>query len=200
MSDVLSVIAPLAETKRIELESEVTPSLTRTIIWRIGTRFKQILYILLSNAVKFTPANGRVQVSARPDYGQIQFCVIDNGMGIPPEQHTAIFEEFTQVAPAASGVGGAGLGLTITKRIVELHGGRIWVETNWVREAASIYHPRRDRRRKRFEAVVLHYDRIDPMEKVLIADDNQASRDLVRAILKPVRCQHYGSVRRPAGA
>ena len=127
ISDVRSVIAPLAEARRIELRSEALPAL---FVYGDRTRFKQILYNLLSNAVKFTLAAGRVQVSAEPDYGQIRFCVTDTGIGIPPEQRTVIFEEFTQVAPATSGVKeGAGLGLTITKRIVELHGGRIWVES-----------------------------------------------------------------------
>jgi signal transduction histidine kinase len=127
MSDARSVIAPLAEAKRIELRSEALPAL---FVYGDRTRFKQIVYNLLSNAVKFTPVAGRVHVSAELDCGQIRFCVADTGIGIPPEQQAAIFEEFTQVAPATSGVKeGAGLGLTISKRIVELHGGRIWVES-----------------------------------------------------------------------
>lgn len=127
VSEVLSATGPLAEAKRIELRSEIPAALTA---YGDRTRFKQILYNLLSNAVKFTPAAGRVRVIAEPDYGEVRFCVTDTGIGIPREQQTAIFEEFTQVAPAASGVKeGAGLGLTITKRIVELHGGRIWVES-----------------------------------------------------------------------
>jgi signal transduction histidine kinase/CHASE3 domain sensor protein len=127
ISEVLSVTRPLAEAKKIEFRSEVLPTL---VAYGDRTRFKQILYNLLSNAVKFTPAAGRVQVSADPDYGEIRFRVSDTGIGIPREQQTAIFEEFTQVAPTPSGVKeGAGLGLTITKRIVELHGGRIWVES-----------------------------------------------------------------------
>jgi signal transduction histidine kinase len=127
ISEVLSVTGPLAEAKKIELRSEVSPAL---FAYGDRTRFKQILYNLLSNALKFTPVVGRVQVSAEPDYGEICFHVSDTGIGIPPDQQTAIFEEFTQVAPATSGVKeGAGLGLTITKRIVELHGGRIWVES-----------------------------------------------------------------------
>ena len=127
-SEVLSVIGPLAESKNIELRAEVLPTL---FAYGDRTRFKQILYNLLSNAVKFTPDGGIVQVTAKADYGEIRFAVSDTGIGIPPEQHTAIFEEFTQVAPAASGVKeGAGLGLTITKRIVELHGGRIWVDSS----------------------------------------------------------------------
>lgn len=127
MSEVLSAVSPLAEVKKIELRSEALPALAA---YGDRTRFKQILYNLLSNAVKFTPTAGRVQVSAEPDYGEIRFCVSDSGIGIPPDQQTTIFEEFTQLAPASSGVKeGAGLGLAITKRIVELHGGRIWVDS-----------------------------------------------------------------------
>ena len=127
VSEVLTVIGPLAEARRLDLRSDVSPELTA---YGDRTRFKQILYNLLSNAVKFTPPGGSVQVAAESDYGEIRFCVSDTGIGIPPEQHAAIFEEFTQIAPAASGVKeGAGLGLAITKRIVELHGGRIWIES-----------------------------------------------------------------------
>jgi signal transduction histidine kinase/CHASE3 domain sensor protein len=125
--EVLSATGPLAQAKKIELHSQASSTL---FAYGDRTRFKQILYNLLSNAVKFTPRAGRVQITAEPDYGEIRFCVSDTGIGIPREQQTAIFEEFTQVAPAISGVKeGAGLGLTITKRIVELHGGRIWVES-----------------------------------------------------------------------
>jgi signal transduction histidine kinase len=127
ISEVLSVTGPLAEVKKIELRSEVSPTV---VAYGDRTRFKQILYNLLSNAIKFTPAVGRVEVNAEPDYGEIRFRVSDTGIGIPPDQQNSIFEEFTQVAPATSGVKeGAGLGLTITRRIVELHGGRIWVES-----------------------------------------------------------------------
>jgi signal transduction histidine kinase len=127
ISEVLSVVGPLAETKQIELRSDVAPAL---FVHGDRTRFKQIFYNLLSNAIKFSPMAGSVGVSAEPDYGEIRFCVTDTGIGIPPEQQTAIFEEFTQLAPATSGVKeGAGLGLAITKRIVELHGGHIWVES-----------------------------------------------------------------------
>jgi signal transduction histidine kinase len=127
IGEVLSATGPLAEAKKIELHSQASPTL---LAYGDRTRFKQILYNLLSNAVKFTPPAGRVQITAEPNYGEIRFCVSDTGIGIAREQQTAIFEEFTQVAPATSGVKeGAGLGLTITKRIVELHGGRIWVES-----------------------------------------------------------------------
>ena len=125
--EVLSVIGSLAEAKAIELRNEVSPML---MVYGDRTRFKQILYNLLSNAVKFTPDAGGVWVTAEPDYDEIRFGVGDTGIGIPPNQQIAIFEEFTQVSPPLRSVrDGAGLGLTITKRIVELHGGRLWVES-----------------------------------------------------------------------
>ena len=127
ISEVLSAARPLAEPKKIELRSQADPSLP---VYGDRTRFKQVLYNLLSNAVKFTPLGGNVQISAVAEYGEIRVCVSDTGIGIPREEQAAIFEEFRQVAPATHGVKeGAGLGLTITKRLVELHGGRIWVES-----------------------------------------------------------------------
>ena len=127
LSEVVSVIGPLAESKNIELRGDVWPKI---VAYGDRTRFKQILYNLLSNGVKFTSAGGRVLVTAEWNYGEIRFCVADTGIGIPPEQQFAIFEEFIQVAPSSCGVKeGAGLGLTITKRIIELHGGKIWVES-----------------------------------------------------------------------
>jgi len=126
-SDVLSVIGPLAEAKSIELHNDVS---CKFVAHGDRTRFKQILYNLLSNAVKFTPVDGRVQVSAEADCDAIRFCVADTGVGIPREHQAVIFDEFVQVAPPAAGAReGAGLGLAITKRIVELHGGHVWVES-----------------------------------------------------------------------
>jgi signal transduction histidine kinase len=127
ISEVLSVTRSLAEAKNIDVRSDAPPTL---FVYGDRTRFTQILYNLLSNALKFTPAAGSVEVSAKPNYGEIRFCVTDTGIGIPGEQQAAIFEDFTQVAPPGSGEKeGAGLGLAITKRLVELHGGRIWVES-----------------------------------------------------------------------
>ncbi|HVP00283.1 MAG TPA: GAF domain-containing sensor histidine kinase [Bryobacteraceae bacterium] len=127
ISEVLSVTYPLAAAKKIEFRSEVAAKL---IAYCDRTRFKQILYNLLSNAIKFTPLAGSVLVTAESGCDEIRFCVTDTGIGIPLEHQTVIFEEFAQVAPAAGGdKEGAGLGLTITKRIVELHDGRIWVES-----------------------------------------------------------------------
>jgi signal transduction histidine kinase len=92
-------------------------------------RIKQVIFNLLSNAVKFTPAGGEVDVSATRVNGEVRVSVADTGPGIAPEDRERIFEEFQQ---SETGVGlreGTGLGLALSKRYVELHGGRIWVES-----------------------------------------------------------------------
>jgi signal transduction histidine kinase/CHASE3 domain sensor protein len=127
LAEVLSVIKPLAGFKRLELMTAVPPGVE---IYADRIRIKQVLYNLLSNAVKFTPEGGKVWVECQALNGDIRLTVADNGVGIPPEEQEAIFEQFHQTGVTTNGVReGAGLGLTITKRLVELHQGRIWVES-----------------------------------------------------------------------
>jgi len=93
-------------------------------------KFKQIMLNLLSNAVKFTPEGGRIDVSARSLDSKIEVAVRDTGVGIAPEDQTAVFEEFKQVGrDHARKAEGTGLGLALTKRFVELHGGEIRLES-----------------------------------------------------------------------
>jgi signal transduction histidine kinase len=93
-----------------------------------GRRVRQIVFNLVSNAVKFTPAEGRVDVSARLDDGQVEIAVADTGPGIAPEELETIFEEFKQ-ATDGKRAEGTGLGLPLSRKLVELHGGRLWVES-----------------------------------------------------------------------
>jgi GAF domain-containing protein len=91
-------------------------------------KIKQILLNLLSNAVKFTPEGGRIEITARQVDGSVEISVSDTGIGIAPEDQPRIFEEFRQVgSDNAKKIEGTGLGLTLAKKFVELHGGRIWV-------------------------------------------------------------------------
>jgi GAF domain-containing protein len=92
-------------------------------------KIKQVLLNLLSNAIKFTPDGGRIDVRARPVDGSIEVSVSDTGVGIAPEDQEAIFEEFRQVGTADKKVEGTGLGLALSRKFVELHGGRIRVES-----------------------------------------------------------------------
>ncbi len=96
-------------------------------------RLKQILQNLLSNAVKFTPPGGRIRLRARanpPGGDQLEISVADTGVGIAPQDHERIFGRFEQVDPSASrSYQGTGLGLSLTKKLVELHGGTLLVES-----------------------------------------------------------------------
>jgi signal transduction histidine kinase len=92
-------------------------------------RVKQVVFNLLSNAVKFTPAGGAVHVSAAQADGEVRVSVADTGPGIAPEDHDRIFEEFQQTEAGIEQREGTGLGLALSKRLIELHGGRVWVES-----------------------------------------------------------------------
>jgi two-component system phosphate regulon sensor histidine kinase PhoR len=99
-------------------------------------RLEQVIVNLLHNAIKFTPAGGRVRLIARATGGangvaygeQIQFAIQDTGVGIPPGDLARIFERFYKTDRARA-TGGTGLGLAIARRLIEAHDGRIWVES-----------------------------------------------------------------------
>ena len=92
-------------------------------------KVKQVLFNLLANAVKFTPAGGSVTVSARRADGAVEVVVADTGVGIAPEEQARVFDEFGQARNQAGQSEGTGLGLTLCKRFVELHGGTIAVDS-----------------------------------------------------------------------
>jgi signal transduction histidine kinase len=89
-------------------------------------KLRQVVFNLLSNAMKFTPSGGRVDVSASRHDGVVEIAIADTGIGISPADQERIFEEFQQ---ATGSTEGTGLGLALSKRFVELHGGRLWVES-----------------------------------------------------------------------
>jgi len=90
-------------------------------------KVKQVLLNLLSNAIKFTPEGGRIEVRAARADGMVEVSVTDTGVGIAPEDQETVFEEFRQVGTADKKAEGTGLGLALSRKFVELHGGRIWV-------------------------------------------------------------------------
>jgi signal transduction histidine kinase len=110
-------------------------TLGRAIDDRVGVirgderKVKQVLLNLLSNALKFTPEGGRIDVSAAMNEGLAEISIADTGVGIAPKDQEVIFEEFRQVGTADKKVEGTGLGLTLCRKFVELHGGRIWVKS-----------------------------------------------------------------------
>src|SRR5262245_8832347 len=92
-------------------------------------KVRQVVLNLLSNAIKFTPEGGRIEVGAAPKDRVVEISVSDTGVGIVQEDQEAVFEEFRQVGTADKKVEGTGLGLTLCRKFVELHGGRIWVKS-----------------------------------------------------------------------
>jgi signal transduction histidine kinase len=116
-----------ANRRGVELSTDVDPRFGAVVADE--RMVKQILVNLLSNAIKFTPEGGKVAVVAELTGGVTQISVTDTGTGISEEDQARIFEEFRQVGPDVHVREGTGLGLTLVRKFVELHGGKIWVES-----------------------------------------------------------------------
>ncbi|MEO7742606.1 MAG: ATP-binding protein [Usitatibacter sp.] len=129
MDNAMTLIRGRAERHGIQLETEIDASAAGDYEGD-ERKFKQIMLNLLTNAVKFTPEGGTVKVAAQRVDGSYVFSVSDTGIGIAPEDHAKVFEEFRQVGTDyARKAEGTGLGLTLTRRLIELHGGTIRVES-----------------------------------------------------------------------
>jgi signal transduction histidine kinase len=127
--EVVETLRPIAVEKGIALEAAIPEQ--SIMVWADRDKINQVLMNLIGNAIKFTPAHGTVTVSAsRNGDERVQVSVSDTGPGVPPEENEKIFDKFYQVGEV-DGVKpkGTGLGLAICKALVELHGGRIWVES-----------------------------------------------------------------------
>jgi len=123
----LSLVRERALKQRVLLNLQIDPEVGVLDADRL--RFRQVVLNLLSNAVKFTPDGGRVDVRASLRGQDLVVTVADTGLGVAAEDHQRIFDSFQQGTRPAGQAEGTGLGLTLTKRIVELHGGTIWVES-----------------------------------------------------------------------
>ena len=125
VESVVTLLRERAQRKRLALCADVSPQV-RTI--RADERkVHQVLLNLLSNALKFTPDGGRIDVRARGADHMVEVAVSDTGIGIAPEDQDAVFEEFRQVGQPGAKAEGTGLGLALAREIVELHGGTIRV-------------------------------------------------------------------------
>jgi two-component system sensor histidine kinase GlrK len=124
----MTEMVPLVESKKIHLERKGFEGLSP--IRMDSERILQVLRNLIGNAVKFTPEQGRVIISANQVNQEVEVSVQDTGPGIPPANLTAIFDKYQQAAaPGSYRVKGTGLGLSIAKHIISSHGGRIWAES-----------------------------------------------------------------------
>jgi PAS domain S-box-containing protein len=124
----LTTISPLATTRGVILEPTTIVAVPNVRADRV--RLRQILYNLISNAVKFTDRGGRVHVRARRDDDRVSIAVVDTGVGIATRDLSRLYRSFEQLTlPSGDRPGGTGLGLALTKRLVEMHGGTIDVES-----------------------------------------------------------------------
>lgn len=130
IAEALSSVQALAVQKGIELRFQPVSPL---IIQADRTKLRQILINLLTNGIKYTE-QGFVEVCVERSHGAVRFAVRDSGRGIAPEAQARLFEPFTQLSPSE----GLGLGLAIVKRYVEMHGGRVWVESQ-VGQGSTFY-------------------------------------------------------------
>jgi signal transduction histidine kinase len=139
LDEVTSITSTLASEKNTALFIE-EDSDSEVEIFADNTRLRQVMINLVNNAIKFT-TNGKIALrTSRLDGARILVTVKDTGLGIPPDHLEAIFQEFTQVDTSTTRkVGGTGLGLPISRRLVEMHGGRLWAESTGVEGEGSTF-------------------------------------------------------------
>jgi signal transduction histidine kinase len=126
-----------ATTDGVQLVFELDPA--AEVVEGDERRIRQVIFNLLSNAVKFTPPGGRVELKTARLDGEVRVSVTDTGPGIATEDQERIFEEFQQTEAGAGQREGTGLGLALSKRLVELHGGRIWVDSEQGEGSAFVF-------------------------------------------------------------
>src|SRR4051794_24248528 len=173
----LALVRERAARQALTVSLEVSPSVG--IVWADETKLKQVVVNLLTNAVKFTPSGGSVSVAARLEADDVVVTVSDTGVGIAVDDQARIFEAFQRGDRRAS-VEGTGLGLTLSKRFVELHGGRIWLDSA-VGEGSTFGFAIPVRRE---EAPVAVVDAVAAPETVLVIEDDRRSADLFALYLQ----------------
>ena len=128
IDESLTTISPLATNRGVILEPATIVAVPNVRADRV--RLRQILYNLISNAVKFTDRGGMVRIRARRDDDRVSIAVIDTGVGISPADLSRLYRTFEQLTlPSGDRPEGTGLGLALTKRLIEMHGGTIDVES-----------------------------------------------------------------------
>jgi signal transduction histidine kinase len=127
LDNALALVRERAGRRSITLQMSVDQRLAE--VRADERKIRQVVLNLLSNAIKFTPEGGRIEIAAEPKDGSVEVTVSDTGVGIAPEDQEAVFEEFRQVGTAEKKAEGTGLGLTVCRQFIELHGGRIWVRS-----------------------------------------------------------------------
>ncbi len=188
IEDAFDLIAPKAAEKKLELIIEVQPDIPTMIVGDV-TRLRQIIVNLLSNAVKFTEKGEivlRAEIKERDgDEMFLQFSVSDTGIGIPADRLGRLFKSFSQVdASTTRQYGGTGLGLAISKRLSEMMGGKIWVESE-VNVGTTFYFTIHTRvsHEKPEEVIEAPADLLEG-KKMLLVDDNKTNLEVLGKMLE----------------
>jgi len=191
----LDSIEPAAQTKGVRLESVLDPH--SVIVSGDPARLQQVFWNLLSNAVKFTPKGGRIQVLLQRVNSHIEFTVSDTGIGIPQAFLPHVFERFSQKDSSTHReYGGLGLGLAISKQLVDLHGGSIQAKSRGEGQGATfvvtlplVILGKEERGYPRVHPTVM--DGTDPVPvpklngiRALLLDDEADALELVRRVLE----------------
>jgi PAS domain S-box-containing protein len=125
----LAALRPAAKKNRVSFRTRIGPAARRALA--DGNKIKQVFRNVLENALKFSPPGGTISIRGESKEGRVTYSVSDQGIGIPEHELEKVFERFHQVKnPLTMKFGGMGLGLAISKNIMELHGGRIWAESS----------------------------------------------------------------------
>jgi signal transduction histidine kinase len=203
--EVCGVLKAANRQRDLEIVCHCDPALGELVI--DPTRFKQVLFNYLSNAIKFSPAGGHIEVRLRPENAnEFRLEVIDDGIGIAAEQRARLFVEFQQLDPgSAKRHGGTGLGLALTKRLVEALGGWVGVESE-LGHGSTFFAvlPRRaqlprqrsltpSRLNSTFPSVTPCAHERTPPPRVLVIDDDLASLRLMETALEQLGYQAIGA-------
>ena len=196
LNESIKMLRPLAEAKNVRLQAVMDP-----LVGKISgdpSRLQQVFWNLLHNAIKFTPKDGKIQVRCKGLDSHVEVSVIDNGEGIAPEFLPYVFDRFRQAnASTTRQHGGLGLGLSIVKHLVELHGGSVSVQSSGIGQGAifSVQLPLIAEYRKPDKdspgLEVASCDDKQPLPEislskihVLVVDDETDSRELVKTLLE----------------
>ena len=191
IGELVNGLRPLADRKDLTLTADV--GAVQLVADR--GRFRQIVYNLVSNAIKFTPAGGRVTISAADDGDTVRLAVADTGVGIAPEELPLIFDEFKQVGTTKDREGGTGLGLALAQRLIQAHGGSIDVDSAvGVGTTFTVSLPRRDAVRQTTvrQAVpaevteAAHQPSLADTADILVIEDDPSAVRLLREYLEPL--------------
>jgi signal transduction histidine kinase/uncharacterized protein (DUF302 family) len=187
LQEVAAILEPMARQQGLQLKTVGVAE--AGVIKADRSKFKQVLYNLLSNAVKFTPAPGTITVSVKDSAEQLTVSVEDTGIGMKPEDLPKLFREFEQIDGSYTRrYQGTGLGLALCRRFVEMHGGRIWAESQFGKGSIFTFTIPREPRLASEAPVEEVAQTVESMELplVLVVEDEPASSQRMTAEIQGV--------------